>query len=103
MTKTNKIFEECLSKVDPQIKAEVRAKADAYIGHPQEIDEDVSVTACREAYQKGYQEADKDALNAHSDYWYNRLREILREIAVGFDISVTGEIVKFRNKFLNHD
>lgn len=64
MTKTNKIFEKCLSNVDPKVKAEVRAKADAYIGHPQEIDEDASITACREAYINGYLKA-KSELGWH--------------------------------------
>lgn len=64
MTKIDKIFEECLSQVDPKIKAEVRAKADAYIGHKQEIDEDIDITACREAYINGYLKA-KSELGWH--------------------------------------
>jgi len=48
MTKTNKIFEECFAKVDPKIKAEVRARADAYIGHPQEVDNKVMAETIEE-------------------------------------------------------
>lgn len=99
MSKTNEILEECLSKVDPKIKAEVRAKADAYIGHPYELGEDESVTSKREAYIKGCEDTKKDALDAHTDYWYWRLREIVKVLKDGKDISIPGEIAKFRNKF----
>lgn len=67
MTKTNKIFEKCLSQVDPEIKAEVRARADAYIGHPYELDEGADITSKREAYIKGCEDTAKIACDVYAD------------------------------------
>lgn len=62
-------------------------KANAYIGHPKEVDEGYEVSMRREAYIKGYSDAKKDIINKACKW-------IKKEVLDDYQGVVWGNIVK---------
>lgn len=62
-------------------------KANAYIGHPKEVDEGYEVSMRRDAYVKGYQDAKRDIINKACKW-------IKKEVLDDYQGVIWGNIVK---------